>query len=240
MWNTCVIEDRKINIFTAGDGIPYIYWGVQENSGDFVEKVSDFLIRNVENLSVTLVAYEAKDWNAEFSPWKAPAVFSGKEEDPGFCGKGINTLDWLTGCCIPYVEKAEKNDLKAGRKERYLAGYSLAGLFSLWGFYESQLFRGCASGSGSFWFPGWDSYAAEISAPEDSRIYLSLGGKEERTRNPIMASIGDATRNLKKQLEKDTNVTYSKLEWNPGGHFAEPEIRMAKGIAWLLEKHMHE
>lgn len=227
-----LVDGKKIHILAAGEGIPFIYWGVQENSGDYVEKVFAFLKENVENLSVTLVAYEAEDWNAEFSPWKAPAVFRRTEEDPGFAGEGKKTLEWLKNSCIPYVEKSV-----TGRDERYLVGYSLAGLFSIWAFYESRNFRGCASGSGSLWFPDWKEYVQNAAAPEDSRIYLSLGGKEEKTKNPVMATIGDATREMKTQLEKDAGVTYSKLEWNPGGHFADPDIRMAKGILWLLEKH---
>lgn len=231
------IAGKNIHIKKAGTGTPYIYWGVQQNSEEYVENVFTFLQQHVENLSATLIACEADDWNAEFSPWQAPAIFTRGENDSGFAGKGTETLTWLKEHCIPYVE-AETGDLFTGRAQRYLAGYSLAGLFSLWAFYESRLFRGCASGSGSLWFPGWAEYFAQASAEADSRIYLSLGGKEEKTKNPIMATIGDATRNVKKQMENDPGITYSKLEWNPGGHFSDPDIRMAKGMAWLLEKHV--
>lgn len=233
MWETKKVGMKKVHIYKCGNGYPYIYWGVQERSVDFVESVSDFLKQNVENPSFTIAAYEASDWNAEFSPWSAPAVFSHGENDPGFAGDGKQTLKWLLEECIPFVERA-------GRNERYLAGYSLAGLFSIWAFYESQMFRGCVSGSGSLWFQGWKEYLQNAKAPEDSRVYLSLGGKEERTKNPVMATIGDATRQTKQKLEKDQNVTFSKLEWNPGGHFSEPDIRIAKGMQWLLEKHFCE
>lgn len=238
MSETYEVEGKTVHIFSIGEGIPYIYLGVQENSVEYVERIAAFLTENVENPSMTLVAYEAKDWNAEFSPWSAPSIWKKTKDDPGFIGKGPDTLQWLKEIGIPFVEKTENPE--TGRRNRYLAGYSLAGLFSLWAFYESQIFRGCVSGSGSLWFPGWMEYLEKASAPEDSCIYLSLGGKEEKTKNPVMASIGNATRKAKAQIEADENVTFSCLEWNPGGHFSDPDIRVAKGVAWILNKHIQD
>ena len=63
-------------------------------------------------------------------------------------------------------------------------------------------------------------------------IYLSLGDKEEKTRSQVMAQVGTAIREIYEHLQQ-SGVSCT-LEWNPGNHFAEPEVRMAKGWAWLL------
>jgi predicted alpha/beta superfamily hydrolase len=96
------------------------------------------------------------------------------------------------------------------------------------------MFDGAASCSGSLWFPGWDSFCHTAQAPAGSIVYLSLGGKEEKTRNPAMAGIGDATRKLEQKLKQDPALQAVTLEWNPGGHFTEPQQRTAKGMAWLV------
>ena len=55
----------------------------------------------------------------------------------------------------------------------------------------------------------------------------SIGGREERTKNPVMARVGDCIREMEALLRSDHAVT---LEWNPGGHFQDPAGRTAKAF----------
>lgn len=64
------------------------------------------------------------------------------------------------------------------------------------------------------------------------KVYLSLGDREVRTRNPVMATVGDRIRETH-SLILERNVA-CPLEWNPGNHFKEPELRTAKAFSWLL------
>lgn len=201
-----------------------IYWGIASGGRDHWQAMPGLLGTDKPWL---LIAYEGKDWNRDFSPWPAPAV-SGKED---FAGEGGQLLRWLQEACIPYVESAY-----GGGYPHLLGGYSLAGLFSLWAFYESGAFQGVASCSGSLWYPGWDRFVQGRKEPENSLIYLSLGEKEERTKNQTMARVGDATRELYGMACRSDRVASCTLEWNPGGHFRDPELRMAKGFAWLLNQ----
>ena len=65
-------------------------------------------------------------------------------------------------------------------------------------------------------------------------VYLSLGDKEEKTRNPVMRTVGDCVREAHAYLSE--NGMRTVLEWNPGNHFKEPDLRMAKGFAWLIKQ----
>ena len=68
--------------------------------------------------------------------------------------------------------------------------------------------------------------------PLAKSIYLSLGDKEEKAKNPVMALVGNAIRKQHELLmEQEVNTI---LEWNIGNHFVDSEKRMAKGFAWLL------
>ena len=116
----------------------------------------------------------------------------------------------------------------------YLGGYSLAGFFSLWAAYQTDRFAGVAAVSPSVWFPGWMDFAREHSI-RAQRVYLSLGDKEERTRNPVMRTVGDNIRSQLELLESDAGCTACTLEMNQGNHFREPDLRTAKGFAWLLQ-----
>lgn len=64
-------------------------------------------------------------------------------------------------------------------------------------------------------------------------IYLSLGDKEEKAKNDTLATVGDCIRELADYYDSVIDVT---LEWNEGNHFTEPEMRMAKGFANVLNK----
>lgn len=175
-------------------------------------------IRQLTDKPFILIAFRVKDWNRELSLWEVPAVF-GKEN---FGSGALETLLYITESLIPYI----KNEYD-GITDFYLGGYSLAGLFSLWAGYQTDVFEGVAGVSPSVWFPDWDSFirSNKIKAP---RTYLSLGDKEEKTRNKIMAAVGDR---IKMQYEiLDNNRV---LEWNSGNHFVDSDKRTAKGFAWL-------
>ncbi|MFR9100684.1 MAG: alpha/beta hydrolase-fold protein, partial [Anaerostipes hadrus] len=120
-------------------------------------------------------------------------------------------------------------------REIYLIGYSLAGLFALWTAYETDIFSAIASCSGSLWFEQWDEYVLHHQIKHESNIYLSLGGKEEKTKNPVMARVGDRTRTQEQILRNDPKVKHTTLEFNSGGHFADAQKRLAKAVKWLLE-----
>ena len=140
----------------------------------------------------------------------------GKE---GFGGGAGETLEEVKKYC------------RDREKTYYIGGYSLAGLFALWAAYQTDLFAGVAAASPSIWFPGFADLmkTREIRA---RRVYLSLGDREERTRNPIMAAVGEKIREAYHLLkEQKTDCT---LEWNPGNHFKEPELRTAKAFAWVV------
>ncbi len=226
---TVSILGRTCHLFQKGTDGPVIFWGAQPNGAGEIEKTEKYLQDIAGGKEYTLVAYEAQEWNRDFSPWKAPAL-SGTQE---FAGGGEETLNWLLNDCIPYIRQHYES---TEGKDCFLAGYSLAGLFSLWAFYTTGCFRGVACCSGSLWYPGWADFMPKVQAPPQSAVYLSLGGKEEHTRNEVMASIGDVTRRQEQYLREDSAVTRHKLEWNQGGHFANSGQRVAKGIGWLLLK----
>lgn len=170
-----------------------------------------------------LAAFAVENWDDALSPWPAPAVFG----DSDFGGAAQDTLDYVLGELIPGVEGRCP---ARGARRWLLGGYSLAGLFALWASARSDRFCGVAAVSPSVWYPGWLDYARRNPA-KAGRIYLSLGDREEKARNPVMARVGDAIREQYGMLKDRADCA---LEWNPGNHFADPEGRTAKGFAWLL------
>ena len=64
-------------------------------------------------------------------------------------------------------------------------------------------------------------------------VYLSLGDKESKTRNQYMSKVADRIEEAYELLKsRQVNTIF---EWNKGNHFAEPDMRMAKGFAWVLK-----
>ena len=108
----------------------------------------------------------------------------------------------------------------------------MAGLFALWASYQTDIFEGVAAASPSMWFPDFDSYMREHTI-NSKRVYLSLGDKEEKTKNPIMATVGDRIREAYEYLKAEgVNCI---LEWNEGNHFKGFSLRMAKAFEWILK-----
>ena len=172
-------------------------------------------IRQLAGRDFHLVAARIGDWNRDLSPWEAPAVF-GKE---GFGDGAEDTL-------------REILELAGGEEKKIiLGGYSLAGLFALWAGYRTDRFAGIAAASPSVWFPGFTDYMRK-NTMNAGCVYLSLGDREEKTRNPVMAKVGDCIREARELL--DRQGTCCTLEWNEGNHFKEPDLRTARAFAWVM------
>ena len=173
-------------------------------------------IQRLANKEFRLLAVKVDDWNQDLSPWPAPAVF-GNEDFGNGAGETLTEI----------LEVCQDED-----KVYYLGGYSLAALFSLWAAYQTDRFAGIAAASPSIWFPGFVDYM-KSHAIRCSNIYLSLGDKEEKTRNAVMAKVGDCIRDGYAWL-KEHGIDCT-LEGNKGGHFKEPELRTARAFARLLK-----
>ena len=172
-------------------------------------------------------AIPVKSWNDALSPWEAPAVW-GKQS---FGGKAADTLRFLTEQVIPTL----KQQFRLPENVKIiLGGYSLAGLFALWASTQTNLFYGVAAASPSVWFPEWMEFEQQHPI-QAQRVYLSLGNKEEHTKNAVMAAVGDNIRTLHSRLiERGADCT---LEWNSGGHFKNADLRTAKAFRWAMEEH---
>ena len=179
-------------------------------------------IKELSDKPFSLVAFMIKDWNQELTPWSAPPVF-GKVP---FGSGAEKTLEFITCQLLPEVQDKIPHLI--------LGGYSLAGLFALWAGYQTDKFEGIAAASPSVWYPQWIDFASE-NKPLAKSVYLSLGDKEEKAKNPVMAQVGNAIRKQHELLtEQEINTL---LEWNAGNHFVDSDKRMAKGFAWLLNTH---
>jgi hypothetical protein len=203
---------RELGLYGSG-GPTFLLLTGQEGAGAVYETARGLTAR-----PFTLAAFPVEDWDEELSPGRAEKVFRGGR-DFG-CGAEA-TLRLLEREILPALNAAGPV---------FLAGYSLAGLFALWALYESRAFAGAVSASGSLWFPGFREYAESRDFPRSpDRLYLSLGDRESRTRNPVMAAVEENTRALA-ALYRARGLD-CVFELNPGNHFRDPELRLAKGIA---------
>ena len=188
--------------------------------------------------SVSLVTVGVDLWEQNFSPWCAPRVFA---KGPNFGDGAQKTLDTLIDQIIPWAE----SELTEPPAYRVLAGYSLAGLFSLWAGVSQPddapitsitTFQRIGAVSGSFWFPGLLDYVDQqlsAGAVGLTHAYLSLGDREARTPNPQIMHVQENAELLANKL-KNAGIT-SIFELNRGNHFQNVEGRMQKALDWLLK-----
>lgn len=192
---------------------------VDDHDLALIESESREIADSCPGRDFSLLTVKVDAWNADLSPWPAPPVFGNTPFGDG----ASRTLSFLLDSVIPRFS--------SGRTSLYLGGYSLAGLFALWAACNCSLFKGIAAASPSVWFPGFVDYC-RANKPQTGAVYLSLGDKEEKTRNPVMATVGNAIRRLHSDLS-DSGIRCT-LEWNEGNHFRDSDMRMARSFAWLL------
>lgn len=226
MFGEVEVGDRKCYVSINGEASHILIQAVDKHDLEGFEREVAQIKALSCDASFMLVAFQIADWNKELSPWEAPAVF-GKHDFGAGAG---DTLAYITETLLPHIETTYPTRMP---KRFYLGGYSLSGLFALWAAYQTNLFGGVAGVSPSVWFPKWERLMEEntIRVPY---VYLSLGDREEKTRNQAMAKVGDNIRRQYELLCRQPSIKACKLEWNPGNHFVDNDVRMAKGFAWLL------
>lgn len=213
--------DYQIEVFGRGDKrLPVVFLPTFQGEGDAVWRHC----RKLQAKQFVLVAISGFSWNDCMTPWPSGSVFDGES---GYGGRSSEWLRWLTAEVIPQVETEQA----VGK--RVMAGYSLAGLFALWATFQTDLFDGIVSGSGSFWYPGFMDFVRNHEMRrKPEAVYFSLGDKEHEARDPLLAGIEEMTLQLSDEcLEEGIN---SFFQLNNGNHYNQPEWRMAKGIQWML------
>jgi len=176
-----------------------------------------------ENAPGFTLALIPVDWNRELSPW--PYEGGGRLS---FAGEGERLLDFL-----PHLSLGDF-------AQRALVGYSLAGLFALWAMTMGADFSAFGSCSGSLWYPGFTEHLEKHPPQKPCRVYLSLGEREERAKNPLFAAVGSATRRTAEILKNAPLCTESTLVMHEGGHGTDANGRITACIQWLIRRNPHE
>ena len=225
--NEMMICGKKCILYLNEDTEYILIQPVDENDISVLDSEVKHIEENADR-NFSLVAFKIEDWNSELTPWEM-SLLRGK----GNFGDGAaGTLEFIKNDLILAV--SEYINIENKEIKYILGGYSLAGLFSLWSGYQTDIFEGIAAVSPSVWYKGWIEYVA-AGKPLSEKIYLSLGDTEEKTKHQILSKIGDNIRKQHEILENSENVK-TVLEWNEGNHFQNPDIRTAKGFLWVMNK----
>ncbi len=221
---TIIICGRRVCFLGDPHAEVWVIHPIDGREFDDRENRAERAFRQLPESSAAIAAVEVLDWNAELTPWRAEDI-PGRN---GFDGCAPVLLQTLENTILPELERR----YAAKPKERILAGYSLAGLFALWACSQSEFFSAAAAMSPSVWYPGWLQYI-KANGIQARVVYLSLGDREEKTKNRLMASVGDAIREQYQLLQ--VSGIECTLEWNSGNHFQNVDERIAAGIAWTLQ-----
>jgi len=219
---TFTSNNKKITVYPAlAENRPVIYLTTYNDDGGDVYAQ----IQKGSCPDFTLVTVSGLNWEAELSPWAAGNLFKYSEM---FTGSANAYLQFLTQQVLPQAEAGLNGILWRG-----LAGYSLAGLFTIYALYKTDLFSRAASMSGSLWYPGFKDFALQNTLYIAlQHLYLSLGDKEARARNQYLKTVQQCTEELAAHYRSlGINTCY---ELNPGGHYRNIISRSAAGIKWIL------
>jgi len=219
------LEDTELFYESRGEGGPCVIVMTEMSMLEGDMKTLDIVMNSPslseKAFSVCLAA--VGDWMDSLSPWEAATSLQ------TFGGNGQKTLDTLISRVIPFLSD------RLSSSSFMIAGYSLAGLFALWAACRTEVFTACASCSGSLWFPGFeDSFDTKL-LPDGENVFLSLGGKESKSPDEVMATVADVHERIYRKLKNDGRISRVTYEKNPGGHFKDPEKRLARGIEWILQ-----
>lgn len=211
----------KVNYQGSRDAQIVLLQIIGEHELSLIEEELSKIKAITQSTDFLFITVQVDSWNDDLSPWLAAPIF-GEAKFGGNAEKLLTRIEneVITPLLSAYPEK-----------KIFAGGYSLAGLFAMWAGYKTNLFEGIAAVSPSVWFPGFVDFVHNHKMLAN-RVYLSLGDKEAKTRNKILAQVENDIRDVYHSLG-DYGLS-SILVWNKGNHFKEPALRMAKGFAWLM------
>ena len=176
-----------------------------------------------------LAAVQVEHWNYDLSPWPAPPVWVKQ----GFGGKAGDTLAWLEQA-VPSIcrQYSIKEDGKV-----ILGGYSLAGLFALWAATQTDTLYSVAAASPSVWFPVWLEHEAAHPI-QTRRVYLSLGDREEHTKNK--SAEPKQVRVPARKYRRSTVPPSRKQKASPRREAPQGCAQASEGAGYSLQKRFRE
>lgn len=219
------IDGKIIELYAAeGAGCPLVVYHAVRGEGDVLWQACMDAGCPVFSLAVV----NGVDWDSDMTPWPVPPVMG---EGRPFPGRADDYIPILTETILPAI----RGSIPCDPGETVLAGYSLAGLFSLYALYRTDVFSKAVSASGSLWYPGFTDFVKTHSISDAVKaVYLSVGDRECRTKNEVLSKVEDATAETEAVIRSEGVETLFEL--NPGNHFKDAALRTAKGIKWVLEK----
>lgn len=219
-----VLGGRTVTVYASGcEDSPAVYVSMYKEEGEgILERCA-----SMGCPAFDLVSVSDLDWNADLSPWPhGPVVPKGGD----FAGGADGYASFIVDSVVPHAE-----GILGPPSGRIIAGYSMGGLFALYAPHVTDMFRSCVSASGSVWYPGFVDFVGRtpFRRVPDS-VYLSVGDRESRTRNRFLSEVEACdSRLLETYLSRGIDAVF---ETNPGNHFRDADIRLAKGITWALTR----
>ena len=218
-----IAEGKHIYLYGDRDeAAPLVITNTFQGNGSSVYSA----LHSMTDKKVNLAVISDINWDDEMSPWECPPL---SKNDSPCTGGADKYIKKLTDSIIPAI----KEELAAEPEYIAIAGYSLAGLFAIYSLYKTDIFSRAVSASCSMWFPDFVEYTNKndfVRKPD--RVYFSLGDKEARTRNSLLSTVEDKTKETYEHYKNSGIDTVFEL--NQGNHFKDADIRLAKGIAWIL------
>ena len=216
-------EGKKIELFESGkSGCPLVVLNTFSGEAKCVWQKC----REIECPTFTLACISGMDWNADLSPWEIPPL---RKNDRPFSGKADLYVKFIEEKALPAILQK----LSSAPTCTVLAGYSLAGLFALYAPHKTKIFPRIVAASPSAWFPRFVDFVKSTPFEiKPDRIYLSLGDRESKTKNPLLSTVQANAENLENFYT--SQKIKSIFELNDGNHFVDNELRLAKGIRWVL------
>lgn len=225
-----LMNNRKGWIHPVGEGDaprPLVWLMVGEMTEERMAELETILLPQIRAGACrpfVLAGFEPVDWDQDYAPWPF------ETPDGRRFGDGAAAL--LHFAQQIFLPEAEKRFYFDGRL--FAVGYSLGGLAALY-FAPQADWAGCGSCSGSLWYPDFLDWLQQH--PPRCPVYLSLGGKEKNTRDPLMAQVEDCTRAAFDLLRPHIKTTFVH---EPGGHFRGTAQRLSNAIAWLMNDQLRK
>lgn len=123
---------NKLNFISAEDRAPVILY-ISNREMDF--RAADLYerVKMITGVEFSFCELAVSDWDRMLTPWPVDDCMKGR----CFAGEGRVLMEAIKKEIIPMI-----NTRLPDHQQLYLAGYSLAGLFSLWTLYQSTVLMG--------------------------------------------------------------------------------------------------